>query len=157
MGNMKALHSLESATARGFQVGKMNFVTSRKWATIMLVWLGLVPWGCNLVHMNSRMWKCGLLASPADLLNVGKFVFRLLASLVQHTMHIIWFSEWTFVWENIVSFGPWRAELTGPTPQQNRLEIKKESKTNSCKKIMLGRSQRVPFLRCWTALPIQLL
>lgn len=35
---------------------------------------------------------------------------------------------------NIVSFGPCGAELTGPAPQQNWLQIKKETKTNSCKK-----------------------
>lgn len=62
------------------------------------------------------------------------FWFLLPAPLLQHTMLLIWFSEWTFVWGNTVSFGSWRAELTGPIPQQSRLEIKKQTKTTPSKK-----------------------
>lgn len=81
------------------------------------------------------MLKRGLLASPTHIHAVWKcFASSCLPLRSQHTMHIIWFSEWTFVWGNTVSFGSWRAELTGPTPQQNRLEIKKQTKTMPSKK-----------------------
>lgn len=91
------------------------------------------------------MWKCGLLASPTDLLNVGKFLFHLPASLLQHTMHIILFSEWTIVWGNTVSFGFWRAELTGPTPQQNTSEIKKQTETIPAEKKCWGQAKKFIF------------